>query len=100
MSLSARSVPGNIILRITDQSDFYEYSLKNHRWKENKGITLNDREKDILTLSAQGYTMNEISGELHLSLDTVKQSKRQLFTHLGVKNITEALSFATSYKLF
>jgi len=99
VSLSARSTPGNIILRIIDQSDFYEYSLKSHKWKENKGIILNDREKDILTLSAQGFTMNEISNELHLSLDTIKQSKRQLFTNLDVKNITEALSFATSYKL-
>jgi len=99
VSLSSYSTPGHIVLRLTGQSAFWEYSQKSHKWKENKGITLSEREKDILSLSAQGYTMNEIADELYLSLDSIKQAKRTIFDKLEVKNITEALSFATSYKL-
>jgi len=99
VSLSSYSTVGHIVLRITGQSAFWEYSQKSHKWKENKGITLSEREKDILSLSAQGYTMNEIANELCLSLDSIKQAKRVIFNNLEVKNITEALSFATSYKL-
>jgi len=43
--------------------------------------------------------MNEISDKLCIAIDTVKFYKRRLFERLNVKNITEALSFATNYKL-
>ena len=43
--------------------------------------------------------MNEISDQLCLAVDTIKFYKRKLFEKLEVKNIAEALSFATNYKL-
>lgn len=99
VSLSSHDTPGHIELRKTGMIQYWEYSLEKHRWIENKGITLNEKEKDILLLSAQGYTMNEISDKLFLAIDTIKFYKRRLFEKLGVKNITEALSLATNYKL-
>jgi DNA-binding CsgD family transcriptional regulator len=99
ISLSSHSKPGNIVLHIADQPFFYEYSLINHHWKENKGITLNEREKDVLSLSAQGYSMNEIADRLFVTFDTIKFYRRRILEKLQVKNITEALSFATSYRL-
>lgn len=99
VSLSSHSEPGNIILRISDQSVFYEYSLKNHRWKKNEGVILTEREKDVLSLSAQGYSMNEIADKLFVTFDTIKFYRKRILEKLQVKNITEALSFATSYRL-
>lgn len=99
VSLSSHDTPGHIELRKTGMTQYWEYSLEKHRWIENKGITLNEKEKDILLLSAQGYTMNEISDKLFLAVDTIKFYKRRLFEKIGVKNITEALSLATNYKL-
>lgn len=99
VSLSSHNIPGHIELRKNGHTVFWEYSLEGHRWKENKGITLSEKEKDILSLSAQGYTMNEISDQLCLAVDTIKFYKRKLFEKLEVKNIAEALSFATNYKL-
>jgi len=97
VSQSSHTSPGNIILRIIDQPGSYEYSLINHRWKENVRIILSER--DILLLSAQGYSMNDIAKRLFISVDTVKFHRGNVFGKLQVNNITEALSFATNYKL-
>ena len=61
-----------------------EYSLESHRWKSRETITLKPEEKQILTLSAQGYTMKEIAGQMLRSFDTVKFYRRQIFEKLDV----------------
>lgn len=66
----------------------------------NRGINLNDRERDILPLSVQGYIMKEIADILCLSVETNKFHKRKLFEKMGVKNIIEAMEFAENQKLF
>lgn len=99
ISMSARSSPGYIIIKKSGSKAYYEYSLDKHKWIKKEGITLNEMERDVLILSAQGYTMNDIADKLYRSVDTIKACKRALFSKLGVKNITEALSYATNYKL-
>lgn len=99
VSLSAHESPGHIEIRKQGQTSFWEYSLDYHKWIENQGIVLTEKEKDILSLSARGYTMNDIADNLCVAIDTVKFYKRRLFQKLNVKNITEAISFATNYKL-
>lgn len=99
VSLSCRDSPGHVEIRKMGQSEYWEYSLESHKWTEGKGTPLSEREKNILLLSARGCTMNEIADRLCVAIDTVKFYKRRLFERLEVKNITEALSFATNYKL-
>jgi DNA-binding CsgD family transcriptional regulator len=99
VSLSSRNTVGHVEIRKANQTAFWKYSLESHRWKEDAGVTLNDRERDILSLSAQGYTMDEIAERLFMAIDTVKFQKRKIFEKLEVKNIVEALSFASNHKL-
>lgn len=99
VSISSHNTIGHVELRKAGSTSFWEYSLDSHKWCENSGITLGEKERDILSLSAQGYTMNEIADELCLAIDTIKFYKRKLFEKLNVKNIAEAISFATNYKL-
>jgi DNA-binding CsgD family transcriptional regulator len=100
VSLSSRdSSVGNIEMRKTDETFFWKYSLESRRWREEKGITLSEREKEILLLSAKGYTMNEIADEVCLSLDTIKFYRRKLFEKLDAKNIIEAAAIAANHKL-
>lgn len=75
------------------------YSLKAHRWQNSETVALKPEEKQILTLSAQGYTMKEIAEQMFRSFDTVKFYRRQIFEKLDVQNITEALALATNYGL-
>ena len=44
--------------------------------------------------------VNEIAEKLCKSIDSVKTYKRNLFARLKVKNIAEAISYATTYRLF
>lgn len=99
VAMSARSTAGNLVIRKSNADINYEYSLDNHKWIVKQNIKLNEQERDVLTLSGQGYTMNEIAGMLFRSVDTIKACKRSMFARLGVKNIAEALSFTTNNKM-
>ena len=99
VSLSSHKEAGQILFRILGQSGYRQYSLTAHRWQPCEGVTLTPEEKQVLTLSAQGYTMKEISDHICRSFDTVKFYRRQLFEKLDVANITEAIAFATNYGL-
>ena len=68
-------------------------------WEKKEGITLSETARDVLRLSAQGYTMNDIADRLCKSVDTIKACKRNLFAKLGVKNIAEALFHVTNYQM-
>ncbi|MFW5943554.1 MAG: tetratricopeptide repeat protein, partial [Chloroflexota bacterium] len=52
---------------------------------------LTDREKEVLSLMAQGYTNPEIAEELIIALGTVKWYASQIYGKLGVSNRTEAV---------
>jgi len=99
VSLSSHKEAGHIEFRILGQSGHRQYSLTAHRWQPCEGITLTPEEKQVLTLSAQGYTMKEIGDHICRSFDTVKFYRRQLFEKLDVANITEAIAFVTNYGL-
>ena len=47
---------------------------------------LTRREKEILELIAQEYTTQEISDELHISLNTVETHRKNLLSKCGVRN--------------
>lgn len=98
-ALSARNSPGHIIMKKSGSNKFYEFSLDEHKWQYKDAILLNETEREVLIFSAQGYTMNEIADRLCKSIDTIKACKRNLFARLGVKNIAEALSYATNYRI-
>ena len=88
-----------MLVSMMKQGEKREYSLEAHRWKSRETITLKPEEKQILTLSAQGYTMKEIAEQMLRSFDTIKFYRRQIFEKLDVQNITEALALATNYGL-
>ena len=62
-------------------------------------IKLKYEERQVLILSSQGLTMNEIADKMCKSVDSIKFYRRNIFEKVGTKNITEALMFATIYKL-
>ena len=115
VSLSHHTTPGHVEFRKKGQSIYWEYDLNSHRWQERKSITLRGQEKQVLILSAQGYTVSQEKQVLILSaqgytvpqiadrmcraVDTVKTYKRALFERLGVRSITEALTVAANQGL-
>lgn len=96
---STKNKPGNVVLKKDGENWCYTYSLETHQWGREEAVTLTETERDILRLSSQGYTMDEIATMLCKSIDTIKTYKKRLFAKLEVRSIAEALSYATNYKL-
>jgi len=99
VSLSHHTTPGYVEFRKKGQSIYWEYDLNVHGWQERKSVTLRGQEKQVLILSAQGYTVSQIADRMCRAVDTVKTYKRALFERLGVRSITEALTVATNQGL-
>lgn len=99
MSPSSSVTPGNIIMRKEGNLTIHEYDLTSHKWIERKLPKLNATEKIILTRLMQGYTMEDISKNMNISLNTLKASKRLLFGKLNVNNISQAIAYCMNYKL-
>lgn len=99
VSLSSRTKSGNIEITRQGYHSRWHYHMESKKWIRSTEIALNDYEKEILLLSAQGYTMEEISKQIHKSIDTIKGYKRVLFKKMNVSNITEAIGIAIQQKL-
>ena len=57
---------------------------------------LSETEQNLLMMSAQGYTTEEIADRLFRSVDTMKYHRKKLFRKLGVETISEALATVMS----
>lgn len=99
VSLSPHSTPGHVEFHIEGGQKYWKYDLDSHKWKEKCIVQLKPEEKQVLSLCSQGLTMNEIADKMCKSIDSIKFYRRTLFEKIGTRNITEALTFATIYKL-
>ncbi len=99
VSLSTHSNAGQITMHCRGKREYWEYDMQSHKWEIHDTPVLNETEKKILTLSIQGLTINAIAERAHLAVDSVKSARRRLFEKLEVSNISEAISYATNYKL-
>jgi DNA-binding CsgD family transcriptional regulator len=100
VSMSPKKVSGNIEVRKIDNAIMcWRYSLTKHQWNKKDEPILKKIEKQILMLSAQGLTINEIADKLCLTSDTIKFHRKNIFEKLDVKNIVEAIIFASNFKL-
>lgn len=58
------------------------------------GITVSEREREILLLVADGATNQEIAERLHLSPNTVRNHLARLYSRLGARSRLEAVAIA------
>lgn len=97
---SSNNTPGNITIVKKGENKRFNYDLSCKQWVMHKKINLTPQQKNILALSAQGFTMDEIAQKMALVVDTIKFHKKNIFKKLQVKNMVEAISCATIYNLF
>ena len=62
-------------------------------------FALTEREREVLSYLAQGWTNRQIADQLVLSQSTIKFHVSSLLTKLKVSSRTEAVSFALKHKL-
>lgn len=63
------------------------------------GDDLNEREREVLSLLAQGFSNQEIAERLFLSVATVKYHVRVLLSKLGASSRAEAVALAWQHNL-
>jgi DNA-binding NarL/FixJ family response regulator len=79
------------VIKNKKEQVMFDYDVALKKWNEQKIIKLNNREKEILMLSCQGFTVERIARELYLSIDTIKFHKKNLFKKLKARSISEAI---------
>jgi len=99
VSLSNKKASGNIAIYKQGSEDVWKFDIKQHHWYLDKLAKLSQKEKDILRLFAQEFTIAQIAEKLCIAPDTVKYYRRKIFENFDVNNITEALFFAMNNKL-
>lgn len=90
---------GDVIMYKTNSRTYFSYNPGVHKWEEYKRSRLNETERLILRLAAQGRTMSEIADELCMSISSVKAHWKEIYEKLHVRNITSALYLAACFGL-
>ncbi|WP_353103571.1 helix-turn-helix transcriptional regulator [Myroides odoratus] len=99
VSLSCARKAGNITIYQKGGNTLFKYNRESGFWQKEERVNLSSREKEIIQLSARGYTVNEIAEILFISFDTVKFHKKKMFIKIGVTSISEAIIFALTHNL-
>lgn len=99
ISISTNNSSNCIVTNKSNSTSYYEYSLEKHKWIKKEHAAIKELERNILILSSQGYTMDEIADKLCKSTDTIKACKKILFAKFEVRNIIEALHYAINHNL-
>lgn len=99
VSVATKTKAGNVELRNIKDGSVYTYSFEKKEWSEHKEIELTSREREIILLSARGFSVNEIAEKIFLSPDTIKFHRKNLFHKMGVQTIAEVILYSTNYNL-
>lgn len=99
LSLSSRSSLKEVLAIEKDTQQEYEYLWSVRRWKQRERITLSTCDRDILRLSALGYSNKEIGERICMDVNTVKAHKKSLFAMMKVNSIAEAIGYSLNHRL-
>lgn len=84
------AVTNNVLSRLRDLTEKQE---------ANQVAMLSDREKEVLSLVAQGHTNKEIAAELIISDNTARNHVSRILDKLGLSRRSEAATFAAQHNL-
>ena len=99
LSPSSRKDTGYATLHIKGYKQCLEFDFNFCKLIEKEIPSLTKIEKEIISLSAQGYTEIDVAAKINKSHNTLKTYKRNIFRKLQVSNITEAMTFCLNYNL-
>ncbi|AQQ71223.1 Nitrogen regulation protein C [Limihaloglobus sulfuriphilus] len=77
--------------------------IRGYRSGSNKNLNLSrkltTRQKEVLSMLAEGFTAKEIGKKLHISVRTVEFHKYKMMEELGIDSSAELIMFAVKHKL-
>jgi DNA-binding CsgD family transcriptional regulator len=99
VSASSNSKPGNIFIRENNGDKIFQYDTEKKLWERQPRIKLTNTEKEVLLLSRQGLTMEEIAKRLFVTTHAVKLCRGKMLNKMRATNISEAIACAANYRL-
>jgi DNA-binding NarL/FixJ family response regulator len=99
LSKSVHPVSMGTLLREISQGHVVQRFRNTRPAVSQEDCPLTEREKEILTLAAEGYTNQRIARELWVTEQTVKFHLSNTYRKLGVANRTEATRYAYMHDL-
>lgn len=98
-SIPPKSSNNAITMVNTRTQERWNLDLESNKWRKVKNVILTEQEIMVLKYSAMGYTMNDIAEKVFKSFDSVKRYRKRILEKLGTDNITEAINYATTFRL-
>lgn len=99
LSMSSGTHPETLHSLNTLTSERSQYYFTTKRWSNSSTYVLTEIERHVLCLSAEGLSVPEISEVIYRAQDSIKSIRKRIFEKLGARNITEAIIYATNYKI-
>lgn len=91
---SLRMIGGGDVIVSREMTEQLSHSLLSARAEEQPIESLSGREREVLSLVAQGATNREIAGTLIITENTVKVHLRNILDKLDLRNRQQAAAFA------
>ncbi|RNA63202.1 LuxR family transcriptional regulator [Chryseobacterium nematophagum] len=88
-----------LISGIGDRNDFHQMSYKSVEEIEISTVKLTDRELEVLSLLARGYSAKEIADQLIISYHTVTTHRKNILKKLECNKVSELIKKALDYGL-
>ena len=88
-----------LMVNVLKGSRVYEYFVVENRWEEMVLPIISEDERMMLGLAMSGNSVEEMAKIMCKSVDTIKFYRKHVFAKLGARNISEAISKATTYCL-
>jgi DNA-binding CsgD family transcriptional regulator len=99
VSTSSNKKSGHIMALKKNSNEYLLFNRNTKRWQEERLVKLKSSEKDLIKLSARGFSMREIADRLDCPYDTVKSRQKNIFKKLGVTKMPEAIAYVKNYRL-
>jgi len=98
-SFSAKAQQMEAYIETSDSLERHNYSFTKKCFVPTKMETLTDKERLILLLNSRGYTEQDTANNLHISVNTVKSHKRNIYKKTHTTNFSEAFVYASMHRM-
>ena len=98
-SLSPYKGPNVLTALNTRTHEIWTINEITSQWNKTILPILSDKEKEILSMAAQGFMIKEIAQKLNRTESTIESHRKTIFKKLGVVNMIEAIGYAMNHQL-
>lgn len=98
-SFSPKTQQKRAYIEMLDTMERLEYSLTKNSFAPTKPESLTEKEKMVLIMTSRGYTEMETANKLHVSVNTVKSHKRNIYQKTHTANFSEAFVYAATHRM-